>query len=37
MFAMKTHTLIYPMSSQMKRKYKHDINKVRNNDLYMKS
>jgi len=35
-FSMKTHTFIYQMSCKMYRKYSQDIDKVRNNDLYLK-
>ena len=35
-FSMKTHTFIYQMSCKMNRKYSQDIDKVRNNDFYLK-
>jgi len=35
-FSMKTHTFIFQMSCKMYRKYSQDIDKVRNNDLYLK-
>ena len=36
LFSMKTHTFVYQMSCKMNRKYSHDIDKVRNNDFYLK-
>ena len=35
-FSMKAHTFIYQMSCKMNRKYSQDIDKVRNNDFYLK-
>jgi len=35
-FSMKTHTFIYQMNSKMKIKYSQYIEKVRNNDFYLK-
>src|SRR4029434_2397474 len=35
-FSMKTHTFMYQMSCKMNSKYSQDIDKVRNNDFYLK-